>query len=299
MLNRIGDFAQSERMTSLLLQTQTRTRLTQAQVSTGKVTDRFQDLAPDVERLIDVKMTLQENRQFQASNDFTNRKLTIMEGAVAELFDTATRAQTLAIQRTSDGSNFPGLLAAEFEALLDQTVSLLNTDMDGRYLFGGSKTDQQPAVLDPGFTNFGSIDDTFYQGDELSLTIRADANVEVSYSMSANREGFQELVGALRGLINGDVLDDPVVLENSLGLVHESLTKIADYQAELGTRQAFLDRINQRHTDTEVYLENRISEIEDIDITEAITRLAQDQVLLEGAMATIGRLNQLSLVDYI
>ncbi len=65
MLSRIGDFAQSERMTSLLLQTQTRTRLTQAQISTGKVTDRFQDLAPDVERLIDVKRTLQENRQFQ------------------------------------------------------------------------------------------------------------------------------------------------------------------------------------------------------------------------------------------
>jgi flagellar hook-associated protein 3 FlgL len=88
-------------------------------------------------------------------------------------------------------------------------------------------------------------------------------------------------------------------LENSLGLVHESLSKIADYQAELGTRQAQLDRINQRHADTELYLENRISEIEDIDVTEAITRLAKDQLLLESAMATIGRLNQLSLVDYL
>ena len=36
-----------------------------------------------------------------------------------------------------------------------------------------------------------------------------------------------------------------------------------------------------------------------MDITEAITRLAEDQVLLEAAMATISRLNQLSLVDYL
>lgn len=299
MLNRIGDFAQADRMTSLLLQTQTRTRLTQAQISTGKVSDRFQDMAPDVERLIDVKVTLQTNQQFQDNNDYTNRKLTVMEAAVSDLFDTATRAQTLAIQRANDGSAFPGMIGPEFESLLDQAVALLNTDMDDRYLFGGSRTDEQPIVLDPNFANFGLPDDTYYQGDELDITVRADLNIDVSHSMSANLEGFQELIGGIRGLINGDVLDDPVVLENSLGLIHESLGKIADYQAELGSRQSQLDRINQRHTDAEVYLENRISEIEDVDITEAITRLADDQVLLEGAMATIGRLNQLSLVDFL
>ncbi|MGH1479887.1 MAG: flagellin [Geminicoccales bacterium] len=299
MLNRIGDFAQADRMTSLLLQTQTRTRLTQAQISTGKVSNRFQDIAPNVERLIDVKVTLQANQQFQESNDYSNRKLTVMEAAVSDLVDTATRAQTLAIQRTNDGSAFPGMIGPEFEALLDQAVALLNTDMDDRYLFGGSRTDEQPIVLDPNFANFGLPDDTYYQGDELDITVRADLNIDISHSMSANREGFQELIGGIRGLINGDVLDDPAILESSLGLIHDSLGKIADYQAELGTRQAQLDRINQRHTDAEVYLENRISEIEDVDITEAITRLADDQVLLEGAMATIGRLNQLSLVDFL
>lgn len=299
MLNRIGDFAQADRMTSLLLQTQTRTRLTQAQISTGKVSNRYQDIAPNVERLIDVKVTLQANQQFQESNDYSNRKLTVMEAAVSDLVDTATRAQTLAIQRANDGSAFPGMIGPEFESLLDQAVALLNTDMDDRYLFGGSRTDQQPIVLDPNFANFGLPDDTYYQGDELEITVRADLNIDISHSMSANREGFQELIGGIRGLINGDVLDDPAILESSLGLIHDSLGKIADYQAELGTRQAQLDRINQRHTDTELYLENRISEIEDVDITEAITRLADDQVLLEGAMATIGRLNQLSLVDFL
>lgn len=299
MLTRIGDAAQTERMTSLLLQTQTRSRLSQAQISTGKMSDRFQDLAPNVERLIDIEVTLQQNRQFQASNIATNEKLTAMEAAMSGLVDAATRAQTLAIQRTSDGALDPGTLAPEFEAILDHAVALLNAEIDGRYLFGGSKSDQEPVVLDPSFANLGLSDDTYYRGDDLKLAVRADVNIEVSFSMSADREGFQEFIGGLRGLATGDVLDDPVMLENSLGLVHDSLGKIADYQAELGTRQAQLDRISQRHADTELYLENRISDIEDVDITEAITRLAKDQVLLEGAMATMGRLNQLSLVNYL
>ena len=299
MLNRIGDFAQSERLSALLTQTQTRTRLAQAQIGTGKVTDRFQDIAAETERLIDVKLTLKENQSFQTNNDFTNQKLTVMEAAIAELFESATRAQTLAIQRTSDGTHIPGAMNAELRSLLDQAVALLNTDMDGRYLFGGSRTDEKPVVLDPAFLNFGAIDDSYYQGDTVTVSVRADVNIEVSHSMSADLEGFRELIGGLRGLVSGDVTDDRTVLENSLGLIHDSLGKIADYQADLGSRQAQLDRINARHADTAVYLGNRISEIEDVDLTLAISKLAQDQLLLEGAMATIGRLNQLSLVDYL
>lgn len=299
MLSRIGDFAQSERMTATLLQTQTRTRLTQAQIGTGKVTDRFQDLAPEVERLIDVKVVLEQNRQFQENNNFTDQKLRAMEGAVSGLFEIATKLQTLTIQRLNDGTVDPGTLGPEFEGLLDQAVALLNSDLDGRHLFGGSKTDQSPVVLDPAFTAFGSADGTYYRGDDLVLSVRADVDIEITTTMSADREGFRDLIGALRGVINGDVLDDRDVLENSLGLVKESLGKISEYQAELGIHQAQLEQINQRHVDTEIYLENRISEIEDVDLTEAITRLAQDQILLESAMATLGRLNQLSLVDYI
>lgn len=301
--NRIGDFAQQERMSSLLLQTQTRSRTSQIQIGTGKVAEHFQGLGPNVERLIDVKIALQETRQFVENNNSTDRKLTVMEATTAELVDIATRVQTLAIQRTNDGSSDPGIIAIELEALLDQAVGLLNTDLDDRYLFGGSRTNQQPVVLDPSFdpstTHLGLPDDTYYQGDAVTVSVRADVNIEISHTMSADRLGFQELIGGIRGLIAGDQLDDKPILDASHTLIKDSIGKIADYQAELGTRLSQLDRINVRHTDTEVYLESRVSEIEDVDITEAITKLAEDQVLLEGALATISRLNQLSLVEFL
>jgi len=299
MFSRIGDFAQSELINSQMLQAQTRSRLTQAQIGTGKVADRYRELAPETERLIDIKQVLGQNRQFQDNIALTQNKLIAMESAVSGLFDVASRVNALAIQRINDPDTIPGLVSREFESLLDQTVNLLNDDMNGRYLFGGSQTGTPPVELDPAFVTFGSLDDTYYQGDDLVLSARLDVDVDITTTMSADLEGFRELIGGLRGLINGDTLDDDVVLESSLGLVNESLGKIADYQSELGIRQAQIDRINEGHLDAEVYLENRVSEIEDIDITEAITRLSQDQIVLESAMATIARLNQLSLVDYI
>jgi len=298
MINRIGDFAQSELMTSQMLQSQTRTRIAQGQISSGKVGERFQDLGPDVERLIDTKLLLEQNQQFQKNITVTDKKLIAMESAVDGLVDLASHARTLALQRINDPNTFPGMMAGEFEALLDQAVANLNDETDGRYLFGGSQTGRKPVELDPAFTGFGAADTTYYQGDTLTLTTRIDIDVEVQTSMSADREGFQEMIGGLRGLINGDILDDEALMENSLGLINDSIGKMADYQAELGVRQNQLDRVNDSHTDAEIYFEVRISEIEDVDLTEAITRLSRDQILLESAMATLGRLSQLTLADY-
>ncbi len=299
MINRIGDFAQADRMTSQLLQTQTRTRIAQTQISSGKLSERFQDLAPDVEQLLDSKLLLNQNQQFQKNITLTDKKLVAMESAISGLVDLATHARTLALQRINDPNTFPGMMAGEFEALLDQSVANLNDDIEGRYLFGGSQTARPPVVLDAAFVTFGSADTTYYQGDNLTLTTRVDVNIEVQTSLSADRDGFQELIGGLRGLINGDIIDDEPILENSLGLINDAIGKMADYQAELGVRQNQLERIDRSHSDAELYLEVRISEIEDVDITEAITRLSRDQVLLESAMATIGRLSRMSLAEYL
>ncbi len=297
--NRIGDFAQSDRMTERMLQTQTRTRIAQGQISSGKAGERFQDLAPNVERLLDTKDILKQNQQFQQNITVTDKKLIAMESAVDGLIELATRAKTLAIQRINDPNTFPGMMAGEYEALLDQSVANLNDDVEGRYLFGGSQTARPPVVLDAAFTAFGSADTTYYQGDTISLSTRVDIDVEVETTMSADRPGFQALIGGLRGLITGDIIDDEAMLESSLGLINEAIGSMADYQADLGVRQNQLDRIDQSHIDAEIYLEVRISEIEDIDLTEAITRLSRDQILLESAMATIGRLSRMTLAEYL
>ena len=49
MLTRVGDFAQHQRMTQLLLDAQTRARATQVQIGTGKVAQRFREVAPDAD----------------------------------------------------------------------------------------------------------------------------------------------------------------------------------------------------------------------------------------------------------
>ena len=171
--------------------------------------------------------------------------------------------------------------------------------MAGQHLFGGSRTDATPVVLDPAFSAFGSPDNTFYQGDDVALTVRADDHREVTYGMTADQPGFQELIGAMRAAIEGDGSNDPALLNNALDLLNSAMPKISGYRSEIGARQNALDRINESHADAEVYLQKQVSDIQDVDMTDAITRMTQDQMVVESSMATIARLSQLSLVDFL
>lgn len=299
MVDRIGDYAHYQRTTSALLAAQGRTRETQTQISSGKAADAFVDIALDADRLLSVKTTLQETRQFSANNALVGDRLQTMDGAVGSMVEIGTRMRTLLVQRLSSGQSDAGAVTAEAELLLSQVVSELNTSVHGRYLFAGSKIDQAPVELDPTYANIGGPDDTYYRGDQVIPSVRADENVSISYGMTADQEGFQELVGALRTVIAADAIDDVPMLESALDLLNEALPKLTSYQAELGSSGARLEQINRLHDTADVYLQEQISSIENVDLTEAVIRLTQDQMVLESAMATIGRLSQLSLADFL
>ena len=79
------------------------------------------------------------------------------------------------------------------------------------------------------------------------LTVRADAERDVAYGMTADRPGFEELIGALRTALAGDATDDRALLESALELVNGALPKVADYRSELVAGQAALERINLGH----------------------------------------------------
>jgi flagellar hook-associated protein 3 FlgL len=299
MLTRVGDFAQHQRMTQLLLDAQTRARATQVQIGTGKVAQRFREVAPDADRLLGTKDALLQTRQYRANNDLVAKRLEVMESRVASLQEVGSRLKVLLIQRLDSGSAIPGVITPEIQHLLEQAVSELNVDFAGQYLFSGTRTDSAPVALDPAFAGFGGPDDTYYQGDAVTLSVRADAEREVAYGMTADRPGFEELIGALRTALAGDASDDRALLESALELVNTALPKVADYRSELGAGQAALERIDLGHADAEVYLERQISDIENVDLTEAITRMSQDQMVIESSMATIARLNQVTLADYL
>lgn len=60
-----------------------------------------------------------------------------------------------------------------------------------------------------------------------------------------------------------------------------------------------LDSIDEQHATAQIFLEGLVSDIEDVDLAEAITRLNQDQTALQASFQVLGSLSRLSLLNFL
>ncbi|MEQ1771438.1 MAG: hypothetical protein ABL879_16535, partial [Devosia sp.] len=101
--------------------------------------DRFYDLA--------ARNRLGRIEGYQNNIDMTNVRLGIFDevlGRLDEIESTARTGMTPGAYGSGD-VNF-GAAPSLAQQRLDEVLTMLNTDADGRYLFGGSKTDKRPVA---------------------------------------------------------------------------------------------------------------------------------------------------------
>jgi flagellar hook-associated protein 3 FlgL len=298
MTTRVGDFAQNYRLNDNVQMMRTRLASHQVDVATGKSPRNYADIASEASLLINSKEQREITGNFIVQNQQVIDRMTAMEGSLGSISDLAERFRNVILQAVDDSSGSSVPLEAEADSMREELASLLNRQMDGRYLFSGSRTDQQPVVLPA--TTITTIDPTlYYEGDEIVLSLRADADVEIDYGITADETAFARLFGALGSATEAHNNLDKAGLEASLQQVTEAIDEIADLRGRLGSRAARTEAVTEGQRASMNYLDETISRIEDTNLPETITAIANDQANLEATYATITRINQLSLADYL
>ncbi len=298
MTTRVGDYAQQALLTKALQTTQSRMRETQMEIASGKRARSFDRIAADVPLLLSTRFdrTLNANRVQQ--NEHVIDRMQAMDGSLESLTRIAERARTLLVQRLSDGVGPEVPLDAELDAMLEEVESRLNLRLDGRYLFAGSRTDTEPvSIPDPPPTTADSS--LYYAGDDTELVVRADDGVDLAYGIPASDSAFEWLIGALGLARQGHLVNDRDDLENALSKLTEAIDRLADLRSELGAKRSRLEAIVEVQKGDEVYLAEIVSDLEDVDLSEALSRLARDRTALEASYLAVSRLSQLTIADYL
>jgi flagellar hook-associated protein 3 FlgL len=81
--------------------------------------------------------------------------------------------------------------------------------------------------------------------------------------------------------------------------IDQSLTNVLDIRAEVGARLSMIDAATESRDNLDVNLQKSLSEMQDLDYAEAISRMNQQMVSLQAAQAAYTRLGQMSLFDYL
>lgn len=298
MVTRIGDAAQSFRVTSTLQQTQGRIRDVQTAIASGKAFDRYADMPGSAGLLVRTKAEQAQTAVFITQNEQLLDRLRAADGALGSIGDVAERMRSLLVNRLDAATGASVPLDTEVDAALAEIEARLNLTVAGRYVFAGSRTDTAPVALPvpPPTTADASL---YYKGDDVAVTARVAAKVELDHGVTAADDSFALLISALGQARQAHLAKDAGGLESALTDLTAALQGVADLRGQMGAKAARLESITESHRSTALYLGETVSRIESTDIPTAMTRLAQDQANLEAAYITVSRLSSLSLADYL
>lgn len=297
-----------DRSTNMLGNLQANLTKTQEQLSTGLQIVKPSD-EPDKAALVTrLESEIARQVSYQENLKSVNIRLTAEETALKNTSDVLYRIKELSVQAANDtlGTQDRQSVALEMATLRDQILSLANSqDANGNYLFSGSKATQ------PAF----SVDATgrvMYQGDHARMKV----NVGDSRRMNLNMPGSDAYVRVVRDDGKGNrvgvdffqALDDMITavkssdrsaIQRGVSEIDMLQTGVSEGLAQVGADLTVVDLQNNVLDQMVLRLKTTRSDVEDLDYTEAITRMNKDQLALEAAQSSFAKISQLSLFKYL
>ena len=186
----------------------------------------------------------------------------------------------------------------------------------------GSTATNTSGIKIEAFAVSGSISAaSYYKGDALTQNHRISAIRKISDELTAINPAFEKAIRAMGLIIQGkygtaggldqnldrvtkaryllNSAEDTVTTERPTGLSKELTDNLQKLQVNLAYNRVLIKDINTLHTKTIGYYQAEVAAIENTDMTEAITRLLDDQRALEASFETYSRVRQLSLINYL
>ena len=305
-MTRVSDFGQSQLTLYFLANTQQRLFETQNSISSGKVAPNFAGLGADSSRYVNLQGSVSRVNQYLKNAQIVDQRLAQMETINGQIFDIASQFKTLLINGLNANQAVDLDLNQKAQDLLTQVTGMLNSQLDGRYLFAGTATDTAPVdvnavgfVTPPGVYP-GTADTGYYQGNTTKLSARLDESFDISYGVTADSNGYEQLIRALRLAADASVSpQDNLRLEESLRVVNEAIQNIPNVTGQIGSARTAIESIVNKHTDFKQFADKAIGDMANVDVARAITLLSQDQTTLEASYQVVARLSQLTLSNFL
>lgn len=327
----LGDLAQSQMLRRNMASVKAQMQQHTEESMTGSAADLSRGLGTSLGAFHAIRNSLSRLDGFAAATTEMGLMATTMQTAVQSIAGFASDlAPTLLSAGTyAQGSTLKSV-AAEAEEKFLATVSLLNSRVGDRAVFGGTATDRAPlpdgaALLATlrgevaGETTAAGVRDAIsawfadpagyaalYAGSDTPLNAAIAEGESATLDLTADHSALREtLVGfALAAMAGGEVPTLTIAEQAALATMAgstllDSGEARADLTADLAMTEGRVAQAQSRNSAEAAALELTQAELAEVDAYEAATRLTEAQTRLEAIYAITARLSELSLANYL
>ena len=307
-MTRISTFLQQQALLSQLQKTNAQAFTEQQKISTGKNAQQYKDMPGETGVLLAAKRVEAQTAAFQGTNAELVNTLNLQDTSLSQLASSSQDLREAILNGSSLGSG--QTLMQDVDGVFQQAVSILNTKVNGVYIYGGTKTDQEPVTAQSlsDLTAVPSATNVFANNQQ-RVGVEISSGQTLQYNFLADQVGGQ-LMASLKRIAdfnagpNGpfgaqltDVQKQFLQTEvQNLQTTSENLNQVV---AQNGQLQNTVDDANTRLGQTNVNVKSFISDIEDADVAQAVSNLNQSQLVMQASAKMIADLKDNSLLDYI
>ena len=280
----------------------------QLQLSTSKSVLKPSDSPDKTTTITRLQSAIARQDSYVSTIKTTLDKLSQQETALKSSSNILVRMKELAIQAANDTMSPQDRkeIAVEVAGLRDQVRSLANTqDVNGAFIFSGSRIDTAAYGI--------NVDGQRpYQGDQTVGYVPVGAQREVdnnrtgtqafSRIIRTDQQGNKESVGFFKVMddfVSALINNKPGEIQRSVGELDTAQHGMTESIANVGSGMNVLESQQAVAEENILRMKTTLSDVKDVDYTEAITQMNKDMLALEAAQSSFSKISQLNLFDYI
>jgi flagellar hook-associated protein 3 FlgL len=222
-------------------------------------------------------------------------ELVSSDAALSGVQNAVVRARELAMQLVNPtyDAQQRASAAGEVDQLLQEMLARLNTQVGGRYLFGGNRDGAAPFAADGTYLGDDGVRQVeIAPGVLTAVSVRADVAV-------SGAGGGTDLLAAVRSLSTALRADDVAGIRAALDPLDQGLTQLSVARAQGGDAMNALDTAAAASLAARDAERARASRLGDADIVQAATDLALAQRALEASLSATAQGFRLTLLDFL
>ncbi len=274
----------------------------QEQLTTGKRIARLADDPTGAALVIDFKTSVHRNQQFVRMIGTARNRMQASETALGSVDNSLTRLMELAEQglNGTTGATGRAMMANEVDGVRTNLIAISNSEVEGKFLFAGTRTQTRPF-------NGPAAGPVLYSGDPNSITVDVSVGVPATVNLpgdmvffgSGGQGSASDVFQAVTDLRDG-------LTTNNVALIQTAYTNLKGIQSHfsnmttlLGGRQAALDQLQDNIEEYTGSLQAIQGAYEDLDYPSAITEFTKLETLQQASLSTLGRVSRQNLFDYL
>jgi len=274
----------------------------QNRVLTGRKVDQLSDSPVDIKSIQRLNAELTDNQVYLDNIQNGIGWINSSSAALSQLNDLLTEAKNLTVEaaNATRSATDRQRIAQQLNGILEQVLSLGNKTYLDSYIFAGTRVDEQPFVAQRDVT--GKITSVDTSGDlsgkiwrKIAKTERIQINANIEEIFTGDEGVFNVLIDLRNALHNNDV----ATIQESLSNLTTLQDKVIAKEAEQGALMNQLEQMQNYLENENLQNEKTLSDIQDMDITEAIARFQQEQVAYQFGLAVGNQMLRLSLLNYL